>query len=211
MGGSGKTTALVGSDEHGLTPGIIPALAQRRRVFVLDLLGNIDCGGMHFDGAEQLRLFLKAEVKGLEQNPSGIYRLKAASSTDRADFLRVLSLGGDSRKGAVPGWLVVDEAKQILGTHRVNEDAMWSLDFGRNFNQSILAVGRRPNILNRNLRQNSTFCITFAQNDAGEFPDGLAGDASKVEQLGQHEVTHLGTLPQNLDAVTSWTNYRSVQ
>jgi hypothetical protein len=195
-----------------MTPGIAEALSEDRRTFVVDPIGALsDVGGLVFNEAETLRLYLQAEAKGLESNPSNIYRLKATSHVKARNFFTLLSLGGAKRDDrAVPGWVVIDEAKKWAGTTDVNPSLMWMIDFGRNFNQGIVAVGRRPRILHRNLRQNATCAVSFKQNDASEFPGGLEGDRSKLEHIGEHEFGVLGTLPDELDALRSWQNYVSL-
>lgn len=214
-GGAGKTSALEGDPQHDITPGIIEQAAADTAAFVVDPVGTVrENVGMVFREAEQLRLYLVAERKGIESNETGVYHLRPGGRAQLKDMIRVLAVGGEKRKGAVPGWIIVDEAKQVAAPQRQIKDFMWMLDFGRNFNQGIICVGRRPNVLHRNVRQNASWALTYSINDASEVPNGLLKskkqDREAIERLGAHDLLVLGRLPSDFDDVLSWPNAQTL-
>jgi hypothetical protein len=198
-----------------MDPGIIDMCADGKTrhgiepfgAFVLDSLGNIDAGGLRFDNAEQLRLYLRAELQGTEHNETGIYHLQATSRRKAENFLRVLCLPERENAG-IPGWIIVDEAKKYLDPHQPLDALKGAVDFGRNFNQSFVAVGRGFTHVHKHLRRNAQAVISFRQPDVSDYPHGLEGDREAITRLSEHDVTHLGTLPTELDALTNWPNYR---
>ena len=161
----GKTTLLKGGDP--LPYGIVDVIDDD--IYILDSVGNIDTG-MIFEGADHLRRFKIAEMKGVANNPSGIYTVRMATEDTPDEFFRLMS-PNISKRTAIPGVIVVDEAYQYCTKNSVQPDFNRIMRIGGNYGQSVIMVSHYYKQLNKKLRNQTDCIITYEQRSSGDRKD----------------------------------------
>lgn len=128
---------------------------------ILDTLGGDVLMGVHFDNMPELtEYFLSGN------NFSGIYVLNSESAEDSESFFRtVWNLG---RSGYGPLWIVVDEVDQFCTSHTVDPYLDKIIRYGRRYGLNCLFASRRVGEINKGVRSQSDFLLSFRQIEPGD-------------------------------------------
>jgi hypothetical protein len=184
----GKTTLLIGGDP--LPFGIVDIVDDD--IYIIDSVGNLNVG-MRFNGAEHLRQFKIAEMKGVAENPTGIYTVAMQTEDTPEEFFRLMA-PSNAKQTAIPGLIVVDEAYQYCTAHSVNPHFNRIMRIGGNYGQSVLMVSHYYKQLNKKLRNQVDCIISFEQKARGDVRD-LQSDypgSPAVSTLNNHDFMIIG-------------------
>lgn len=188
-----------GSGKSTLIRRLLPEMATRRPVFILDTLGEYN-RGLQFQSAAQLRAFLIQR----RENPYNIYVLNCATDNDAAEFFELfVTLGEAARQSGrhAPASIVVDEVDKFAPSRgKMDPNLNNIIQYGRHYRQNLILAARRANDVDAKIRAQATAVVSFHQSSST--------DVRKLQERfdGADELRRLDYLNHEYAAFGYWQN-----
>lgn len=173
-------------------------------VFVLDTLGGDIGYGVHYSDLHAMALDV---VHG--DNHSGVYVFNSSSDIHSDAFFNVVEKIAEDGRGPIT--LVLDEIDKFCSSHSVNDALDRMVRYGRRYGINILAASRRTGEINKGIRSQADFFISFKQVEPGDvkaIAERSKTGAARVNELDlwRNTGTHsqfivVGELPGRFDSI----------